>query len=86
MIHGHHRDYRKPLFIVWLCPKCHGAEHAGRIAPVSGIDYSQAPKGFTIPIRLDLPETVHAALKSKASLKRKTLKAYLADVLKKASK
>jgi hypothetical protein len=39
-----------------------------------------------VPIRLDLPEVIHAALKSKASLKRKTLKAYLADVLKKAAK
>jgi len=27
-IHAHHTDYSRPLFIKWLCPKCHMQEHA----------------------------------------------------------
>lgn len=27
-VHAHHHDYAKPLDVVWLCPSCHGIEHA----------------------------------------------------------
>lgn len=27
-LHGHHRDYSKPLEVIWLCSPCHGQEHA----------------------------------------------------------
>lgn len=27
-VDGHHKDYFKPLEVVWLCRKCHLAEHA----------------------------------------------------------
>lgn len=27
-VHGHHRDYSKPLSVIWLCPKCHHRLHA----------------------------------------------------------
>ena len=27
-VHAHHRDYSKPLDVLWLCPKCHHRLHA----------------------------------------------------------
>lgn len=26
-VHAHHPDYSKPLFVRWLCPKCHNQIH-----------------------------------------------------------
>jgi hypothetical protein len=26
-LHGHHRDYTRPLDVRWLCPACHGLAH-----------------------------------------------------------
>jgi len=26
-LHKHHRDYLKPMEVLWLCPACHGIEH-----------------------------------------------------------
>jgi len=28
-IHGHHPDYSKPYEVIWLCCRCHQAEHRG---------------------------------------------------------
>lgn len=30
-VQAHHRDYSKPLDVVWLCQKCHVEEHALRV-------------------------------------------------------
>lgn len=27
-VHAHHRDYSKPLDVIWLCAKCHHRMHA----------------------------------------------------------
>lgn len=27
-VHAHHRDYSRPLDVIWLCPKCHHRLHA----------------------------------------------------------
>lgn len=29
---AHHTDYKQPLLITWLCPKCHKARHTDLIA------------------------------------------------------
>jgi ribosomal protein S27AE len=26
-VHAHHRDYARPLDVIWLCPKCHHRLH-----------------------------------------------------------
>lgn len=28
-LHGHHKDYSKPLEVQWICSGCHGLEHHG---------------------------------------------------------
>jgi len=28
IVHAHHKDYSKPLDVIWLCPKCHHRLHA----------------------------------------------------------
>jgi len=28
-VHGHHDDYRAPLAVRWLCPRCHVDAHGG---------------------------------------------------------
>ena len=30
-MHGHHRDYNKPLEVIWCCPSCHNKIHNGEI-------------------------------------------------------
>ena len=27
LLHAHHKNYQEPLDVLWLCPKCHKAEH-----------------------------------------------------------
>lgn len=40
-VHAHHKDYSKPLDVVWLCPKCHHRMH--HIFPeTEGINKSEA--------------------------------------------
>ncbi len=38
-VHGHHPDYGKPLEVVWLCQKCHGACHCLSSKPIHVPDY-----------------------------------------------
>jgi len=26
-VHGHHKDYSRPMDVEWLCPICHGKRH-----------------------------------------------------------
>lgn len=28
-LHGHHKDYKKPLHVIWLCVSCHKEVHHG---------------------------------------------------------
>jgi len=35
-LEGHHPDYRKPLWVIWLCNLCHKIEH-GRAKNVSNV-------------------------------------------------
>jgi hypothetical protein len=29
-LHAHHRDYMRPLEVIWLCASCHKLEHTNR--------------------------------------------------------
>lgn len=30
LVTAHHKDYSKPLLVIWLCPQCHSNEHNNR--------------------------------------------------------
>lgn len=32
-LHGHHKDYSRPLDVEWLCVECHAAAHFGPLVP-----------------------------------------------------
>jgi hypothetical protein len=40
-VHGHHKDYARPLDVTWLCAKCHGRVHA--IFPELSGHYTEQP-------------------------------------------
>ena len=40
-VHAHHRDYAKPLDVIWLCPKCHHRLH-GSFPEVGGLNKKRA--------------------------------------------
>ena len=50
---GHHPSYFRPLFVVWVCPKCHGKITAWTIV----LDYIKLgikpPKKTSITFRID---------------------------------
>lgn len=83
---GHHPDYRRPLYIVWLCGKCHGREHANRTNRGIAIDYSNSlPVKEMIPIGIKLPSSVHRKLKAQAALSYTPLLKFVLEILEKAS-
>lgn len=41
-VHAHHRDYSRPLDVVWLCPKCHHRLHAN-FPETEGANKASAP-------------------------------------------
>lgn len=41
-VHAHHRDYTKPLEVIWLCPKCHHRLHAN-FPEAEGLHKQAAP-------------------------------------------
>ena len=41
-VHAHHRDYSKPLDVIWLCPKCHHRLHAN-FPETEGVNKVAAP-------------------------------------------
>lgn len=45
-LHAHHRDYAKPLAVVWLCPACHMKEHRkyGSGTGTLALDAAKGPK------------------------------------------
>lgn len=43
-LHGHHRDYARPLVVVWLCAPCHGKEHA-RLRSEAASKHREAAQG-----------------------------------------
>ena len=55
MLHAHHRDYEKPLEIIWLCPPCHAKIHGhiGNVISSNLREIKQKPMTDEVLIKIN---------------------------------
>lgn len=83
-IDAHHKDYGRPLDVIWLCATCHGQAHRNDSA-LNPRNNAQTPLPYicdhynTVTVAFSLPIKHFLALKDEAKRSKKTISAVMRE-------